>query len=75
MKFDELLTDDRLGQFGKYQKIVYLKTCLPTIWGAMIVYSWTFTGRTIAHRCVQKYSKNFLKIFFKNLLLTFTGAV
>ena len=74
MKFDEFLTNDHLGQFGKYQKIVCIKTCLPSIWGAMIVYSWTFTGRNIAHRCVQKDFKNF-NFFFANLHLTFTGAV
>jgi hypothetical protein len=60
MKFDELLSDERLGQFGKYQKVVYTLTCLPAIWCAMIVYSWTFTGRDIAHRCVQNYFKFFL---------------
>jgi hypothetical protein len=53
MKFDELLCNDRLGEFGRYQQYVYTLTCLPAIWSAMIIYSWSFTGADVGHRWVD----------------------
>ncbi len=50
MKFDDLLTN-HLGDFGKYQQVIYLLACLPPVWCAIIIYSWTFTGASLDYRC------------------------
>uniref|UniRef100_A0A914UKL2 Uncharacterized protein n=1 Tax=Plectus sambesii TaxID=2011161 RepID=A0A914UKL2_9BILA len=50
MKFDEILTN-YLGDFGAYQRKIYVLVCLPAIWCSMNMFCWTFTGADIPHRC------------------------
>ncbi|XP_035701956.1 organic cation transporter protein isoform X2 [Folsomia candida] len=50
MKFDALFPI--IGDFGPYQKRVYLLLCLPAICCAMHKLAWVFLGAKIDHRCL-----------------------
>ena len=47
--FDDILV--KLGEFGKYQKIIYFVLFLPTIFSAMHKMAWVFLGAKVNHRC------------------------
>ena len=47
--FDDIL--DHLGEFGRYQKIVYFLLFMPTIFSAMHKMAWVFLGAKVNHRC------------------------
>jgi hypothetical protein len=47
--FDDVLSE--LGEFGRYQKLVYFFLFLPTIFSAMHKLSWVFIGASPDHRC------------------------
>ena len=47
--FDDILV--QLGEFGKYQKIIYFVLFIPTIFSAMHKMSWVFLGAKVNHRC------------------------
>ena len=47
--FDDILV--HLGEFGRYQKIVYFLLFLPTIFSAMHKMAWVFLGAKVNHRC------------------------
>ena len=49
VSFDDVLVD--LGDFGKYQKMIYFLLFLPTIFSAMQKQSWVFLGAKSPHRC------------------------
>ena len=48
MKFDSVLP--LIGEFGRYQKRVYLLLCLPAISCALHKLAWVFLGAKVAHR-------------------------
>ncbi|CAL8077574.1 unnamed protein product [Orchesella dallaii] len=50
MKFDSLFPI--IGDFGRYQKRVYLLLCLPAICCAMHKLAWVFLGAKLEHRCL-----------------------
>ena len=47
--FDDILV--HLGEFGRYQKIVYFLLFMPTIFSAMHKMAWVFLGAKVNHRC------------------------
>lgn len=47
--FDDVLI--HLGEFGRYQKIIYFLLFMPTIFSAMHKMSWVFLGAKVNHRC------------------------
>lgn len=49
VSFDDILVD--LGDFGRYQKMIYFLLFLPTIFSAMQKQSWVFLGAKAPHRC------------------------
>jgi len=51
MKFDELFPI--IGNFGRYQKRIYIILCLPTICCAMHKLAWVFLGAKIDHRYLK----------------------
>jgi MFS transporter, OCT family, solute carrier family 22 (organic cation transporter), member 4/5 len=48
MAFDELLV--HLGEFGRYQKRIYLLLCLPAISCALHKLAWVFLAAKAKHR-------------------------
>ncbi|KAH8373945.1 organic cation transporter protein [Drosophila serrata] len=40
-----------LGQFGRFQLIIFLLICLPMMFHAMFSVTYVFTAATVAHRC------------------------
>uniref|UniRef100_A0A7E5A0H0 MFS domain-containing protein n=1 Tax=Panagrellus redivivus TaxID=6233 RepID=A0A7E5A0H0_PANRE len=48
--FDDIVIN-YLGDFGRYQKFIFVLVCLPCIITAMDSLSWTFSGTSIPHRC------------------------
>ena len=51
MKFDDVLTV--LGDFGRYQKVVFVALCLPIVLVGMQILSPVFTLATPKHRLVS----------------------
>ena len=47
--FDWLISN-RLGEFGKYQKLVYVLLGLPGIMCAMHALAWVFVGANVPYR-------------------------
>lgn len=47
--FDELLSG-HLGDFGAYQRRIYVLVCLPAVYCAINSFAWTFTGADVPHR-------------------------
>ena len=46
---DDILV--QLGEFGRYQKIVYFLLFMPTIFSSMHKMAWVFLGAKVSHRC------------------------
>ncbi|XP_059486702.1 organic cation transporter protein [Neocloeon triangulifer] len=53
MAFDELLV--HLGEFGRYQKRIYLLLCLPAISCALHKLAWVFLAAKAPHRCLMPF--------------------
>ncbi|XP_065336997.1 organic cation transporter protein-like isoform X1 [Cloeon dipterum] len=53
MAFDELLV--HLGEFGRYQKRIYLLLCLPAISCALHKLAWVFLAARAPHRCLMPF--------------------
>lgn len=56
MGFDELLS--HLGEFGRYQRRIYLLLCLPAISCALHKLAWVFLGARAPHRCLLPYESS-----------------
>ena len=50
LDLDKLL-EERLGEFGRYQKLIYLLICLPAALTAGVTLSSVFTQFSPPHRC------------------------
>jgi hypothetical protein len=59
MAFDELLV--HLGEFGRYQKRIYILLCLPAISCALHKLAWVFLAARAPHRFVYNL---ILHLFF-----------
>ncbi|KAF4533495.1 hypothetical protein B566_EDAN000980 [Ephemera danica] len=57
MGFDEVLT--HLGEFGRYQRRIYLLLCLPAISCALHKLAWVFLGARAAHRCLMPFENSY----------------
>ena len=53
MAFDEVLA--HLGEFGRYQKRIYLLLCLPAISCALHKLAFVFLGAKASHRCLMPF--------------------
>ncbi|QQP35457.1 Organic cation transporter proteinlike, partial [Caligus rogercresseyi] len=48
--FDDVLL--KYGEFGTYQKIIYIMYSCPYILTSMQLMGWTFVGAQLPHRCL-----------------------
>lgn len=51
---DEFTLDSiliRIGQFGKFQVIIFLLICIPMMFNAIFSVTYVFTASTVVHRC------------------------
>ena len=76
LDLDKLLAE-RLGDFGLYQKIVYLLVCLPTALTAMVTMASVFTTHIPHHRCWVSYHflGPSLSLLIKESLVPFTLSI
>ena len=49
MKFDEILT--QIGEFGRFQTLVYTLVCITSALSAMVAFSQVFTSVSVDHWC------------------------
>lgn len=57
MRFDSVFPV--IGDFGRYQKRIYILICLPTIACAMHKLAWVFLGAKLDHRYVVLWMQAF----------------
>lgn len=62
MGYDNVLSE--LGDFGRYQRRIYILLCLPAISCAFHKLAWVFLGAKADHRFVQRNFKN--TMIYKN---------
>lgn len=56
--FDDVLKE--LGEFGRYQKLVYFFCCIPYVFLAMLLMGWVFVGANVDFVC-KRYSNQTVK--------------
>jgi len=57
LDLDKLLSG-HIGEFGRYQKLIYLLVCLPSIFTAIFSLGSVFTAATPLHRCQVPHCDN-----------------
>ncbi len=66
ISFDDVLKE--LGEFGRYQKLVYFFCCIPYVFLAMLLMGWVFVGANVDFVCKRDSNKTVrFFIFFSNL--------